>query len=272
MGRLLFVVFALLLTLNSAGARSRRSKPRLNSLQNSLIAPEIAVVNHKILSRNGAEGALEIVQTSDHPEISSLFLPGSTVGHSSQACNVEAQPVPLPLTAIGAPQGMARYEAHFGTCSLSLDVLEGAVIMRADHCDADQNQCHIEANGLWGPPALRMNAQNIIHSEDQRIKADAAARTVLRRLMDVKPDPERLKDIIRHHIAFRIERDQQCRDYDGEARTGFCAARLSEAHAFALGAEYERARSAYEADQQHKKELKDLRAARRKAQRQHRQH
>jgi hypothetical protein len=252
MGRILIVIFLHAIS----GGLVLAAQQQQGRAKSELVAPSIDAVNHLVLARNGAEGSMQIVKSTTGVEIRTLFLPGSRSDKPTQACNVEVKPLPITLIPAGAPEGMARYQADMAACSFSLDVLDGAVIVLGKPCDIVQSKCHIDASGLWGPPALRITAQKIVMGEDQRVRAEAAAQTALRRLLDVKPDPERLKEVIRRHVAFKVERDQQCRDYDGESRTGFCAARLSEAHAFALGAEYQRSLKAFQAEEEHKKERK----------------
>lgn len=259
MGRIFILILAILIPFHACFAAQSRSKAA-KTAKGALIAPDIEAVQQLTLARNGAEGSLEITKKGTDLVIKRLFLPGSRIDRPAQACNVEVKPAPVPLTPIGAPEGMARYQAKLQSCPFTLDVLDGAVIALAKPCDIAASHCHIELSGLWGPPALRISTQKIIQSEDQKQRAEAAARTALRRLLDVKPDPDHLKELIRQHVAFKVERDEKCRDYDGESRTGFCAARLSEAHAFALGAEYERALAAYQAEQEHKKQQKEARA------------
>ena len=264
MGRILIVILTLLMPFGSVYAAPKHSKPA----KTTLIAPHIEAVMGLSLARNGAEGLLDITQTGSEAAIKRLILPGSRLDRPTQACNVEIKSVPIKLENIGAPEGMTRYKADVANCPFVFDVLDGAVLVTMKTCAITAAQCHIDAGGLWGPPALRMTSQRILQSEDRRMAADVAARMALRRLIELKPDPDLLKEIIRQHVAFKVDRDQQCRDYDGESRIGFCAARLTEAHAFALGAQYERT---LEADKIHKAQILEEKHHRALMRKQHQQ-
>ena len=64
----------------------------------------------------------------------------------------------------------------------------------------------------------------------------AGPRAGFRDALDHAKDNNAIKQAAKEQAGFSSERETQCRDYAGESTFGFCAARITQARAFALRA------------------------------------
>ena len=178
-----------------------------------------------------------VFDRANPPAISRLVLTGYEVARPSDICRVEVSG-PLALTPAPRHDGLLSFDVALQACPLSLDVLDRAVRVRAGVCAMAQGDCRVDASGVWGPPGASFGDAEAKADEKIRAEADAQARGVYRRLIAMAgKDREKIRDIAREQAAFSSIREEMCRDYAQEDKHGFCASRVTQAHAVALSYE-----------------------------------
>ena len=196
-------------------------------------APAVESIAGQQFQRNGSTGAM-VFDRASPPAISRLVLTGYQVSHPSEICRVEVAG-PLALTPAPRRDGLTSFNVALPACPLSLDVMDRAVRVRADVCAMAQGDCRVDTSGVWGPPGASFGDAEMKADEKTRVEADTLARGVYRRLIAMAgKDKDKVRDIAREQAAFSSIREEMCRDYAGEDKHGFCASRVTQAHAVAL--------------------------------------
>jgi hypothetical protein len=197
---------------------------------------------------NGGAGKLEFARQDKALQIKSLVFGGEQAAKPGEACEVNvALSAPLAAKPAGQPAGLLRYDVEFAACPFSFDILDDAVLVTSANltCEFKEAACQVSPAGLWGPKAASFTPDKAKEIERARTRWEAAARASFRDATARASDKNEIQQIARRQSSFSSERETQCRDYAGEDNFGYCAARLTEAHAFAL-----RARTAQAAGEQ----------------------
>ena len=199
------------------------------------------------LRLNGSAGTIEFESRDKTLNITKLLLPGEQISKPGEACEVNVVPgAPLAARPIGKPEGLLRYEVGLEICPMSFDILDGAILVgnllnggSPQLCEFKAADCRVSPAGLWGPHAGNLVGDRLKAIERSRAQADNSVRANFRVLLARARDKAEVKLIAREQAGFSSQREQLCRDYAREASHGFCATRISEAHAAALYAKIE---------------------------------
>jgi hypothetical protein len=223
---------------NPAGATPGQPKPA------GLKPPsEETILGHE-LSRDGFAGIIAFQHGSGKGlEITRLSIAGEEISHPGEQCQVEVvADAPIQTRFAGRPNGVSRYEVEIETCPFSLDVLEGAVLVTRTPmtCDFRAADCRVDPTGLWGPPGNAIGPDETKQLERERGRAESEMRARFRALLtSAGKDKEAIKQIASEQAGFSSEREVICRNYLREDVHGFCALRITQAHALALHAAFE---------------------------------
>ena len=187
---------------------------------------------------NGTAGGMELARQDKALHFKALTFAGEQLSKPGEACAVNIALVP-PVVAkpAGQPAGLLRYEVELAACPLSFDILEESLLVSSPNliCEFREAGCAVNPAGLWGPKAASFTPAKAKEIERARTRWEAAVRASFREAA-AAADKNAVKLIAREQAGFSSVREEQCRDYSGESTYGFCAARLTQARAFALKA------------------------------------
>jgi hypothetical protein len=203
------------------------------------------------LFRNGAQGAIEfarderpkptaksILERSERViRVNRLTLEGELLSRPGEACRINVvSDNAVAAKSVGRPEGMWRYAIALDACPFSFDILDGAILVPQlpQLCVFAQADCQVDPSGLWGPAAAALGPDRQTDIEKSRARAENSLRANFRALLSRTHDGRQVKSIARQQAGFSSEREQLCRDYSGEDKHGFCAARITEARAASL--------------------------------------
>jgi hypothetical protein len=187
------------------------------------------------LKLNGSTGALRIDRAAQGALRAQLTLAGTKVSQPTESCSVKlGDGQAMPLTALGRPDGLARYELQAPACPIVFDVIEGAVLVttQAEACIIQEADCRVEPRGMWGPDPTSL-IPKAAELEQARGSFDKAVRENYKALGQ-RAAPQTVRPIVAEQAAFSSEREQVCRSYAREGVHGFCNARYTEARAVTL--------------------------------------
>jgi hypothetical protein len=187
----------------------------------------------RTLLQNGGQSRLELERRDGKVVAAKLSLSGLSTTKSGQICKVDLTASgPIPATPLGRSTGLSRFELPVEGCKLTLDVLEGAVLMdpSVGVCEFKAADCRVEMGGLWGPPASSLVAQ-AREIEKARGQAEQTLRGNYKLLSQRASGKEAVKLVARDQAAFTSEREMACRFYDKENVHGYCGARYTQARA-----------------------------------------
>jgi hypothetical protein len=204
-----------------------------------LRAPSEDGVVGRTLLRNGTTGMLVIERAGKDLRVQKLALTGDQISKPNEHCRVEVSGTPLSLTSEGRPAGLSRYKLALEICPFSFDLLEGAVLASngGKTCEFKAADCQVDPAGLWGPRASELGPERVKEFERERAHAENTVRADFRALLAAAgKDKQQTKAVAAEQAGFSSEREEKCRTYAGEDAHGFCALRLTEARAIALGA------------------------------------
>jgi hypothetical protein len=198
------------------------------------VAGEDAILG-KILHRHGHHGQAVFSKTAAGYGLK-LDLDGFQIANPVEPCAVSFGEAPVPVSALGRPQGVPRYRLEAPICPIVFEVLDGAFLVAepAEPCLVEAAQCRVDPRGLWGPDARSLAGQ-AKEIEKARGSAERAVREGYRTLT-AKSDAVEQRTIAREQAGFSAEREMICRDFQREGQLGFCAARITEARAASLRA------------------------------------
>jgi hypothetical protein len=191
------------------------------------------------LRLNGEAGLIAFQRADQDLRITQLSLPGNQISRPADACRVDVGG-PIALRPAPRHDGLVSYSAEIPACPLTIDVLEGAVKVSAPggQCVFRRADCTVTPSGVWGPPGSSIGPGEARVLEKARAAAESNVRSYYRALIaSAKKDRNQVKAIAAEQAGFSSMRAMTCRDYAGEDKHGFCAARITEAHALALRAE-----------------------------------
>ncbi len=191
----------------------------------------------KVFQLNGNSGRLAVERVAKTRLAARLTLEGTMISAPADACVVQLGAAdPVPLSRVGQPVGVTRYQLEAPVCTLLIDVLGDAVLAvgPAQACLFREADCRADPRGLWGPDAGDLGGR-LKEIERERARAETAMRDTVRQLLARTASGE-TRALAAEQAAFSSERDTQCRAYVSENAHGFCAAKLTQARAAALRA------------------------------------
>ena len=173
--------------------------------------------------------------------VSRLTLVGQKLSNPRQDCDVTPQTGPIATTDLGRPDGLSRFRLDLPACPITFDVLDGAALAIGDppSCDFREADCKVPTDGLWGPQPGNLGPAQVKATERARAQAESAVRNDYRLLVSLTKDRPTIMGYAREQAGFTSAREEICRDYSGEGRHNYCAARLTEARVAALKAKVE---------------------------------
>jgi hypothetical protein len=201
--------------------------------------PGEEAVADRPLHLNGLSGALEFTRRDKALLVKRVIFAGEQAAKPGEACEVNvAMPAPVLAKPAGQPAGLLRYDVELDACPFSFDVLDDAVILSSPNltCNFQQAGCQVNPTGLWGPQTAQFTPARAKEIEHARTRWEAAVRAGFRDAVARARDKGEVTRAAKEQAGFSSERETQCRDYAKEDVYGFCAARITEARAFALRA------------------------------------
>jgi len=213
------------------------AKPKAKPRPKATLDAKIESVLGQTLKLNGASGAMVIAKHGDAFTVDTLTLQGESTTDSGAPCTIDVRgDAPIALKSMGKIDGLAHYSIDFPACPLEFDLLDRATLVpqQPSACIFQAAACQANPGGLWGPDAasLESSAKEIAA---KRQKADAVLSASVNALMKRNKGKDAAK-ISSDEEAFAGQREEICKDYDGEATLGFCGSRLTMAHATSLAA------------------------------------
>ncbi|MDB5593755.1 MAG: uncharacterized protein JWM36_716 [Hyphomicrobiales bacterium] len=205
----------------------------------SLRPPGEDAVSGRDLVQSGSSGSMRLEGGDKTLRIVRLSFKGDLISSPGEACQVDV-PGGAALEAAGRPAGVLRYKAALPMCPITLDILDGAVSVSGEICAVTAADCSIDPSGLWGPPGGSIRGDQLPRIERARRQADEQTRASFKALLAATKDKTETKRIASGQAGFSSRREEVCTHYQRESVHGFCAARLTEARAFALRAELDR--------------------------------
>lgn len=210
-------------------------------------APQESSVIGRELRLNGEKGRLSFQQQGADFVISKLALAGEKISARGEACEIEVAGGPFVLRPSRRVQGLRRFEASIPACTFSVEIHNGAVQVNVGdfaasspaggYCQFSAADCRGYVAGFWGPSGTAMSMADIAQNERIRGAAEKNAQANYRALMAAAgKDRALVRMIASEQAGFSSRRTERCEEYAGEARHGFCAARITEAWAVALRA------------------------------------
>ncbi len=142
---------------------------------------------------------------------------------------------PIPLKPMGRPDGLARYEASFPGCTITLDLMADAAFVAAPGGACTFEDCVVDPTGLWGPNDREITSDREI--ERARGVAERKlndARRILQARLRTTPEG---RQFLSEQAGFPANRERLCRNYGtSDIGPAFCALKFTEARAENLAA------------------------------------
>lgn len=214
---------------------SAKPKPKPRAPVTPLV-PRVVSLAGKTLHLNGGKTFMAFeAQGADAVALSQLFLSGTKISDSREACELNVQGMPLPLTPVGKVEGLLRFSLPVPACPITFDVLDGAILVPpGPACAFKAADCNADPVGLWGPPPGDIGVDQVKTIEKERNAAERRVRAAYHGLVASTKDRAVIRQFASEQAGFSSHREESCRDYIGEARHGYCASRLTAARASAL--------------------------------------
>lgn len=224
----------------AAPAETSKPKPRGQGAVTP-IAPKLpsedTIVGHT-LYLDGSRSSIELQRQGGALEVVRLTLSGDRLSRSGETCQIEVTQTPLKLVPRETASGLRRYQVEFPACPFSFDALDGAILVSNDGkaCELKQADCRTDPNGLWGMGAAEFDPKRANDMLTLRARVEQTVRNDFKALYDkIKADKGQRKELVREQAGFSARREEICRTYVEEADFGYCALRVTEARALALG-------------------------------------
>jgi len=165
---------------------------------------------------------------------------GDDLRRSGEACRVEVAGTPLKLSARDSDNGLRRYQIAFPACAFTFDVLDGAILVTNEGkaCELKEAGCRADPEGLWGMSADEIDPKKGEEMLGARARVEKTVRSTFRALYDQNKKEKAIRSfLVKQQAGFSSWREEVCRSYAREPDFGYCALRLTEARAIALGAQ-----------------------------------
>ncbi|MBM3552931.1 MAG: hypothetical protein FJX45_14485 [Alphaproteobacteria bacterium] len=203
-------------------------------------APTEDAIVGKTLKRDGEGSAIEFSRAGAELQVAKLTLVGDDLRRSGEACRVEVAGTPLKLTARESDNGLRRYQIAFPACPFAFSVLDGAILVTNEGkaCELKEAGCRADPEGLWGMGADEIDPKKGEEMLGARARVEKTVRNNFRELYDRNKKEKLIRNyIVKEQAGFSSWREEVCRSYAREPDFGYCALRLTEARAIALGAQ-----------------------------------
>jgi hypothetical protein len=224
-----------------APAETGRGRPR-GQANVAPLAPKLPSEDSilgRTLHLDGTRSTIEFQRQGDTLEVAKLALLGDSLSRSGETCRIEVSE-PLKLLPRETPSGLRRYDMDFPICPFNFEILDGAILVTNEGgaCEVRQADCRTDPNGLWGASASELDPKRANDMAAQRARVEQTVRNHFKALYDKnKNDKTMRKELVREQAGFSSRREEICRSYAEEAELGYCALRVTEARALALGAQ-----------------------------------
>ncbi len=192
----------------------------------------------KPLQLDGTRSTIEFQRGGADLQVKRLTLLGDRIARSGETCAIEVEGMPMRLTARDSDKGLRRYQLDFPACPFTFDVLDGAILAsnNGKACELKQADCRADPGGLWGMGDKEFDPKRSKDMLGTRARVEKTVRADFRALYDKnKKDLPLRKYLVREQAGFPAWREEICRSYAHESDYGYCALRLTEARALALG-------------------------------------
>lgn len=225
----------------SVAAPAETGKGRARGGSVTPVAPKLPsedTIVGRSLYLDGSRSSIELQRQGGTLEVAKLAMTGDRLSRSGETCNVEVAETPLKLKASETTSGLRRYEVEFPACPFSFEALDGAILVtnQGKACELKQADCRTDPNGLWGMGAAEFDPKRANDMLTLRARTEQTVRNDFKALYDKhKDDKATRKDLVREQAGFSSRREEICRSYVNEADFGYCALRVTEARALALG-------------------------------------
>ena len=211
------------------GARGPAIAPKPPS-EDSLLA--------KSLQLDGARSTIEFQRAGAELQVKKLSLSGDRISRSGESCTIDVEGMPMRLTTRDNDLGLRRYQLDFPACPFVFDALDGAILANnsGKACELKQADCRADPAGLWGKGENDFDPKHAKEMLGARSRIEKTVRADFRSLYEQnKKDMALRKYLVREQAGFSSWREEVCRSYAHESDYGYCALRLTEARALALG-------------------------------------
>jgi hypothetical protein len=203
-------------------------------------APSEDTIVGKTLKLDGSGSAIEFSRGGTDLQVSKLTLSGDRLSRSGEECRVDVAGMPLKLTQRDSGSGLRRYQIDFPACPFALDVLDGAILVvnEGKACEIKVADCRADPSGLWGMAETEFDPKKAEEMLGARARVEKTVRSDFRALYDRNKKDKAVRSfVVREQAGFSSWREEVCRSYAKESEFGYCALRLTEARAIALGAQ-----------------------------------
>lgn len=203
-------------------------------------APSDDTIVGKELRLDGDGSAIEFSRNGADLQVAKLSFNGDRLSRSGESCKIEVSGMPLKLTPRDAGAGLRRYQIEFPACAFSFDVLDGAILVNSagKACELKEADCRTDPAGLWGMRTNEFDPKKAEETLGARARVEKTVRGNFRALYDRNKKEKEIRNfVVREQADFSSWREEVCRTYAKESDVGYCALRLTEARAIALGAQ-----------------------------------
>lgn len=225
----------------AAPAETAKARPRGQGV--TPVAPKLPsedTIVGRTLYLDGSRSSIELQRQGAELEVAKLSLTGDRLSRSGETCQVEVVETPLKLRPLETTSGLRRYEVDFPACPFGFEALDGAILVANEGkaCELKEADCRADPNGLWGMGAAEFDPKRADDMLTLRARVEQTVRNDFKALYDkIKADKPSRKELVREQAGFSSRREEICRSYLQEAEFGYCALRVTEARALALGAQ-----------------------------------
>lgn len=206
-------------------------------------APSEDTIVGKTLKLDGEGSLIEFARNGADIQVAKLSLNGDRLSRSGESCKIEVAGMPLKLTPRDSATGLRRFQVEFPACPFSFDVLDGAILVTnaGAACELKAADCRTDPEGLWGMGTNDFDPKKAAETLGARAGVEKTVRGNFRALYDRNKKEKTIRDfVVREQAGFSSWREEICRSYAKESDVGYCALRLTEARAIALGAQLAR--------------------------------
>lgn len=224
----------------AAPAETGKSRPRGqgNVTPAAPKLPSEDTIVGRSLYLDGSRSSIELQRQGGVLEIAKLSLSGDRLSRSGETCNIEVAETPLKLQQSEAPSGLRAYAVDFPACPFSFEALDGAILVSNERgaCELVKADCRADPNGLWGMGAAEFDPKRANDMLTLRARTEQTMRNGFKALYEKNKNDKALRnELVREQAGFSARREEICRSYVSEAEFGYCALRVTEARALALG-------------------------------------
>jgi hypothetical protein len=194
----------------------------------------------RALHQDGLRSSIEFQRSGTELQVAKLALTGDRLTRSGEACHFEVAETPIKLQLRESENGLRRYQLDYAACPFTVEVLDGAVLVSNEGkaCAIKSADCRSDPAGLWGTGSTEFDPKKAADMLGARARVEITVRNIFKTLFEkVSKDKELRTQLVREQAGFSSWREEICRAYAQEAEFGYCALRVTEARALALGSQ-----------------------------------